>query len=326
MAKTTVDRKIKNLLDSLAAPSLASALGMGLGESIPVGAAGRVPISMLRPNPDNIRFASDRTALTASLDLEGVTSPLLIDQSGMILDGNTRYEIVRDLAQRSEADAARFADLPVVVSALSGYEAMLLSDLQAPRSWAEQCVLYAEICRSEDWDQARLAKHVSRTEGMMSKQVRIGGLGREILAALAAKGVGTNDLLRLCDKVGKVGFAWQYATVGSCEAWINKVKDHKKTGPRQPVGAGGDKSGGVQGSGSSAPAVVAVVDRLSILHDAVDMIKTSDNMGMPSVRPLVGLLDSLLSQCAAVSGTEEKMKDRYIDLILLIAAQTYKKK
>jgi hypothetical protein len=323
MVKTTVDRKIKNLLASLSAPSLASALGMGLGDSIPVGASGAVPVGLLRRNPDNIRFDSDRTALSASIDLEGVTSPLLIDQSGMILDGNTRYEIVLGLIHRSGAYARRFETLPVVVSALSGYEAMLLSDLQAPRSWAEQCVLYSEIVRGSDWDQSRLAKHVQRTEGMISKQVRIGGLGRDILAALAAKGFGTNDLLRLCDKIDKVGYGWQYATLGSAEEWINKVKQHKKTGPRQPGGAGADKSGGVQGSGS--PAVVTIIDRLAILRDAIDLIKGSDDMAMPSVRLLVGALDAIVSQCTAVSGTEEKIKDRYIDLILLVAAQKYGK-
>lgn len=59
----------------------------------------RVPITSLKPDPDNVRLHDDRNieAIKASLSTFEQTRPLVVDPDGTIVAGNGTYEAAREL-------------------------------------------------------------------------------------------------------------------------------------------------------------------------------------------------------------------------------------
>lgn len=80
-------------------PDAESEQGQEVSQPILQGRPEVLPIGQIRPNPDNPRSHNrrQRRVLTRSIRLLGYNAPILIDGSGMIVSGEARYEVLREL-------------------------------------------------------------------------------------------------------------------------------------------------------------------------------------------------------------------------------------
>ncbi len=176
------------------------ALGRGLEALIPSadledpdrrhGASLRVPITQIRPNPEQPRrvFAPETLAeLADSIRLHGVLQPLLVRE---LAQG---YELIAGERRLRAAEMAGLADVPVMVHSGIGWgsadklELSLIENLQrADLNPIEEARALRRLTEEFGLTQQAVAERLAKDRTMVAHGIRLLGLPESVQAAIAS--------------------------------------------------------------------------------------------------------------------------------------------
>jgi len=207
------------------------ALGRGLEALLPAGAAGeppptpardRVPLSEIRPNPDQPRRHFDEAALatlSASIRHRGLLQPLVVRRTP---DG---YELIAGERRLRAAQRAGLETVPVVVREADPQERLelaLIENLQREDlTPLEEAEAYRHLIDVHGLTQDQVAQAVGKSRPSVANALRLLGLPDAVKAQLEGGELSAGHaraVLSVGDATAQVEFAQELAADGATKS------------------------------------------------------------------------------------------------------------
>ncbi|MCB4767329.1 ParB/RepB/Spo0J family partition protein [Ancylobacter sp. Lp-2] len=155
----------------------------------PSGAARRVPVAFLRPNPRNPRrtfVEADLEDLANSIRERGIIQPIVVRQQAGQRDA---YEIVAGERRWRASQRAGLHEVPIVVVDVSDREALEIAIIEnvqrADLNPLEEAAGYQELADQFDYSQNDLARVIGKSRSHVANTLRLLKLPDSVKAYLA---------------------------------------------------------------------------------------------------------------------------------------------